>query len=149
MKIMARSHREPGCRPSDDAASRHPGKAASIPRAHYGITRPDMYDVWYALRGIRPALTISVRHRLVEHHAFPASLGTGVVLRRLKQLERVGKVARVTTASRRDHCWTAVDGWPDSQGMEARSAETLGSARKGDSPVGEADAPIPSPTPEP
>lgn len=39
---------------------------------------------------------------------------------------------------------------PPPQGMEARSAETSGSARKGDSPVGrQSDAPIPSPTPEP
>lgn len=73
------------------------------------MQRPDLYDVWRALRLGHPCLTISVRHRLVEKLDFPTSLETSTVLRRLKRLEAIGKVARVRSASLAGICWTITD----------------------------------------
>ena len=110
------------------------------------MARPDLYDVWRALKAGHPCLTISVRHRLVEKFDFPTSLETPVVLRRLKRLERMGKVARVQSASLSGICWTSIEDWPAPQGIEAegQDAQRLGASHE--SPVGlQADAPSPSP----
>lgn len=79
------------------------------------MARPDLFDVWKALRAGHPCLTIAVRHRLVEMFGFPTSLETSVVLRRLKRLEKIGKVARVRSASLAGICWTVTEDYTPQQ----------------------------------
>lgn len=134
MKIMARPD-GPGSSPSGPTPTGSAGKAATIPRA---AKRQPVDDI---VRSYLAAFRMANNGECVARISYES----GWIVFRNSSNWRTGRyrVRQLVEMTERLLERAAA------QGMEARSAETLGSARKGDSPVGEADAPIPSPTPEP
>lgn len=67
------------------------------------LKRPDLFDVLKVVRE-RPGTMTYVYRNILDREGFPG-LQTSTVLRRLKHLERLGKVERVRSGYVVQICW--------------------------------------------